>query len=138
MPYLIDTDVIIYHLNGIVAAESLLQRLAHEGLSISAVTYMEAVDGLARGTEPLVARQRFDILLSVLSVVPFDRREAQRCADLRTALRARGKRVRPRSLDIMIAATAIEHDLTLVTNNPGDYDDIPELSLQAAQINTGL
>ena len=133
VPYLIDTDVIIYHLNGIVAAESLLQRLAHEGLSISAVTYMEAVDGLARGTEPLVARQRFDI-----SVVPFDRREAHRCADLRTALRARGKRVRPRSLDIMIAATAIEHDLTLVTNNPGDYDDIPELSLQAAQINTGL
>jgi predicted nucleic acid-binding protein len=34
----------------------------------------------------------------------------------------------------MIAATALQHDMTLVTNNPGDYDDIPGLSVEAARI----
>jgi len=34
----------------------------------------------------------------------------------------------------MIAATALEHDMTLVTNNPRDYDDVPDLTLEAANI----
>jgi predicted nucleic acid-binding protein len=29
----------------------------------------------------------------------------------------------------LIATTALEYDLTLVTDNIGDYEDIPELTL---------
>jgi predicted nucleic acid-binding protein len=32
-------------------------------------------------------------------------------------------------MDLMIAATAIEHGLTLATNNPADYRDIPNLQV---------
>jgi len=42
-------------------------------------------------------------------------------------LRRQGKRVNNRALDLLIAATAIEHDLTLVTRNLQDYGDIPGL-----------
>jgi predicted nucleic acid-binding protein len=35
--------------------------------------------------------------------------------------------VRQRALDLIIAATALEHDLTLVTRNREDFQDIPGL-----------
>jgi predicted nucleic acid-binding protein len=34
-----------------------------------------------------------------------------------------------RALDLLIAAPALEHQLTLVTRNLGDYNDIPGLDL---------
>lgn len=44
-------------------------------------------------------------------------------------LSGQGKRVRQRALDLLIAATAIEHNLTLVTRNQADYRDVPGLML---------
>jgi predicted nucleic acid-binding protein len=37
--------------------------------------------------------------------------------------------VNSRALDLIIAATALEYDLTLVTKNTDDFKDIPHLSL---------
>lgn len=54
---------------------------------------------------------------------------ARRCAGLREMLRKQGKRVNQRAFDLLIAATAIEHGLTLVTRNTDDYEDIPGLKL---------
>ncbi len=34
-----------------------------------------------------------------------------------------------RSLDLIIAATALEYNLTLVTRNTEDYADVPDLKL---------
>ena len=39
------------------------------------------------------------------------------------------KRVKSRALDLINAAIALEHDLTLVTRNVEDYQDIPDLKL---------
>ena len=54
---------------------------------------------------------------------------AERCAGLRETLQRHGKRVRPRALDLIVAATALEYGLTLVTRNTDDYRDIPGLTL---------
>ena len=48
---------------------------------------------------------------------------------LRAELQQHGQRVRLRVLDLLTAATALEHDLTLVTRNLADYEDIPDLAL---------
>jgi len=50
-------------------------------------------------------------------------------ARLRRDLRARKLPVAQRALDLFIAATALEHQLTLVTHNRGDYADVPGLTL---------
>jgi predicted nucleic acid-binding protein len=45
---------------------------------------------------------------------------AQRCARLREALRGDRRRVDARAFDLLVAATALEYDLTLVTRNLRD------------------
>ena len=132
MPYLIDTDLIIDHLGNVPRATELLARLAPEGVAISVVTYMEAWQGVLRSPAPEDARQRFEVLLSALPVLPFSEAVARRTAHLREDLRRAGRNPRRRALDLMIAATALEHEFTLVTRYVGDYRDIPGLELHDA------
>jgi predicted nucleic acid-binding protein len=53
---------------------------------------------------------------------------ARRCAALREELGRQGKRVRARAFDPVLAATALEHRLRLVTRNLADFADLPALS----------
>lgn len=62
-------------------------------------------------------------------VLPIPRDVARRCARLREALRRQGHRVNSRAFDLINAAIAIEHDLTLVTRNANDFRDIPNLKV---------
>jgi len=57
---------------------------------------------------------------------------AKRCASLRETLKKQGKRVKARALDLMTAAIALENNLTVVTRNSEDYNDIPDLLLYKA------
>jgi predicted nucleic acid-binding protein len=54
---------------------------------------------------------------------------AVRMAEIRRQLMVSGKQVDHRALDIVIAATAIEHDLILVTRNARHFEDIETLRL---------
>jgi len=125
MRYLLDSDIVIYHLNGVVQAINLLDQLAGDGMAMSAVTYMEVLQG--PGSRTAEQQERLSVLLNLVPVLPMTEAEALRCADIRLALAAEGKRVRSRALDLIVAATALEHNLTMVTNNVSDYADIPGL-----------
>jgi tRNA(fMet)-specific endonuclease VapC len=130
MAYLIDSDWVIDHLANVPEATELLEGLAGEGIAISIVTYMEVFQGLLRS--PSVAEEeepRFDTFVEGVPVIPLSLAVARRCARIRETLRRQRKRVNTRALDLIIAAAALEHDLTLVTRNLEDYDDIPELRL---------
>lgn len=130
MAYLIDSDWIIDWLAGERTARELLVSLAEEGIGISIVTYMEAYQGVSRSQTPVEARQKLADLLEGIPLIPFSPAVARRCAGLRETLRKQGRRVNKRALDLLIAATAIEHDLELVTRNTADYADVPELKLR--------
>lgn len=136
MAYLIDTDLVIYHLNDVAAAEQLVDQLFDAGVAMSAITYAEVLEGLRLGVDPARAQHRFDAIALQVPVVAFGEAEAEHAAQIRAELRQRGRRVRSRALDLLIAATARANDLTLVTNNPADYNDIPDLRLQAASISS--
>jgi tRNA(fMet)-specific endonuclease VapC len=129
MPYLVDSDWVIDHLANVPAAADLLVRLARDGIAISIITYMEAYQGVLRSADPAAARGALARLLRVMPVLPISRAVARRCAELRERLRVEGRRVHPRALDLLIAATALEHQLALVTRNREDYADIADLVL---------
>lgn len=79
-----------------------------------------------------VYRQRFELFSEVVPILPLTIQTAKQCAAVQAALRRDGRRVRPRALDLLIAATAFEQGLTLVTNNVADFVDIADLVVEDA------
>lgn len=132
MPYLIDSDVVIDHLADVPTATTLLEQLASDGIAVSILTYMESYQGVLRSPHQTRARRKFEAFLETVPVLPFSVVGAKRCAQLRETLHREGKRVKARTLDLMTAAIAIEHHLTLVTRNMEDYNDIRGLKLYKA------
>ena len=131
MPYLLDTDIVIDHLARQPATTALIARLAPDGVALSIITYMEIYQGILRSPDRERAEADFDAFLATTPLLPFSPAVARRCAALREQLRQRGQRVRARALDLIVAATALEHELTLVTRNRDDYADISDLELYA-------
>ena len=131
MAYLLDSNLVIPYLADDPATVPLVERLAFDGIAISIITckYMEVYQGTLRSPDPARASDQFESLLAVVPTLPFSPAVARRCASLREELKGRGRRVRDRALDLMIAATALEHGLQLVTRNLADYEDIPHLTV---------
>lgn len=127
--YLTDSDWLIDYLDDLPEAVELLGPLADLGLAFSTVAYMEAFEGTLRQPNPAAAQARLHLGLRPLRTIPVSDQIAERCALIRYDLRSRGRRIRERTLDLLIAATAIEHNLTLVTRNVDDFGDIPGLRL---------
>ena len=129
MPYLVDSNVVIDHLGEVTEASQFLDRFAQDGIVISIVTYMEAYQGVVRSEQPAEAAEKFHAFADKVLILPFSFAVAERCARLRETLRSQNKRVKSRALDLVIAATALEYGLTLVTKNTEDFKDIPDLIL---------
>ena len=129
MPFLIDSDWVIDHLANVPQAVRLLERLASDRIAISIVSYMEAYQGIGRSPHPQQAQNQFQTFIESVPILPFSPAVARRCARLREELQSQGKRVNTRALDLIIAATALEYDLTLVTRNIQDFQDIPDLEI---------
>ena len=129
MAYIVDSDWLIDYLANDEEATQVVEGLADEGFSISIITYMEVYEGLEAGRYEDDATAKFEDILSEAPLLQISPEVARRCARLRHHLRTEGKRVNQRSLDLILAATALEHGLTLVTRNTEDYRDIPGLDL---------
>ncbi|MCI2239112.1 hypothetical protein MO973_30385 [Paenibacillus sp. TRM 82003] len=111
MAVLIDSNVLI---DGIVV----------EGASISILTMFELAGGINSSADPAVRstrQRRYDLAAAVFDPFPVSQRVLDAYHDIDAAVVTIGRKPRPRRLDLMIAATARAHDLSLVTSNLGDY-----------------
>jgi predicted nucleic acid-binding protein len=113
--FLLDTDVMIWHLRGRPEVTKTLRDLqAFSVPSCSALSLLEVRVGMKKGEE-----QKTDLFLGSLSVFDVTRRIADRAADL-----IREQKVKGVTLDLpdaVIAGTCLLHDLTLVTYNTKHY-----------------
>jgi len=129
MHYLLDTNWVIFGLINDRAAVDLIDTLMGDGVAVSMVTYMEAYQGTLRETTSEAERAAFARFFATVPILPFSAPVARRCAELRHQLKQQGRRVNSRAMDLIIAATALDYGLELVTRNTSDYDDIPGLTL---------
>lgn len=97
-------------------------------LVVSMITVGELRAGVLSATDPAARAVRLRSLAKALETepLPIDDRVATAWAELRGRLRDAGRRLAVN--DSWIAATAIAHDLSLVTQDR-DYTDVPGLTV---------
>jgi predicted nucleic acid-binding protein len=98
-------------------------------VALSIISHSETLEGILGSRDPRAAERVFRTFLQGARVLPITRTVSRRHAALRLELRRNRRQVRERALDLLIAATALTYDLTLVTSNSRDFDDIPDLKL---------
>jgi len=128
MSCLVDTDWIIDGLRGRPEALAVLEERRDEGLGVSIITLGEVYEGAHNNPQPDVHVASFQEFLALFTVLPLTDETMQHFARLHVLLRRRGNLIP--DLDLLIAATAIEHELVLLTRNRRHVERIPDLQLQ--------
>ena len=112
---LVDTDIAIDFLRRRDYALKLLESWAGEGLlAISTLTHLEIYQGMKTGEER-ATNAFLDGLVSVVVDIPI----ARRAGTMLGELRSKGKTIG--IADAIIAATAVQFDTPLLTNNIEHY-----------------
>lgn len=130
--YLLDTDIVISALKGKQTVDELLH-LGEEGASaaLSIITVYEVWEGIhgSKKISPEAGEQQFNQFIErcIEELIPVDLEIAKNAGKLRAQLRQKGQ-VIP-DTDILIAATCIVNDLTLVTRNKRHFARIKGLSI---------
>lgn len=115
---LLDTSVVIDL--GAIDRDELPDRI-----SISAVTMAELAAGPHATDDPAERARRQDRLQraeSTFDPLAFDADAARAYGRVYASVTAAGRKARgPRAVDLLIAATALAHDLPIYTRNPDDF-----------------
>jgi predicted nucleic acid-binding protein len=120
---LVDTDVLIWHLRGNPQAARWLDRL--QPLTISSVSYLEVLQGMRNKAE-LVAVQKM-LQQRKANVLPITEDITRQATELMEAMTlSHGLQMG----DALIAATALEHGLPLLTGNVKHFAAIPGLLIE--------
>lgn len=123
-----DTDWIIDALHEHGPAIRTLESLAPAGLAVSLVTYAELYEGAFYARDSKQALAEVSTFLDAKDVIPATQVILERFAVIRGGL-TRHLRNQDGDFDLVIAATALTHDLTLVTRNLRHVRHVAGLSI---------
>lgn len=115
-------------LNGQEQAIQTLATLAPEGLAVSDMTYAELYEGAYYARKRDRDLRALHDLLDGKDLLPLTIDVLERFAILRGAL-PRQHRQQLGDVDLLIAATAITHELILLTRNLRDFKLVPGLTI---------
>jgi len=125
--YLVDSDYLVDALVGIPSATILIEGLAGDGVGISIVSYGEVFEGAFSDTDPKPRLTQIRAFLARFALIDLSDPIMEHFARVRTDLRRQGMLIP--DLDLLIATTALYHDLALVTRNLRHFARIPDLTL---------
>ena len=123
---LLDTNIVSFIFKGDSRAKEYAPHLQGKRLAISFMTVAELYQwATIRKWGSQRIKQLEQTLMSNYTVLSFDIALCQKWGEIRAKRRAMGKPISPE--DAWVAATALQHDLPLVTHNPKDFEGIPSL-----------
>ena len=125
--YLLDTDIIIYSLKGHPVLQENLRRHLNDPLQISIVTCLELYYGAYKSPQVTGNLAKVKRIEETLEVIPLGTEAAEIFGRLKAQLEIKGTRLD--DFDLMIAACALTHNLTLVTNNEMHFRRIEGLKV---------
>ncbi len=128
MTHLIDSDWLIDVFHGQQQATATLTTLAPGGLCISIVTYGELYEGAYYSRNPQGAIAQLQAFIAPVTILPLTGPITERFGIVRGSL-PRNVRQQVGDMDLLIAATALHHGLTLVTRNVKDFGLVPGVAI---------
>jgi tRNA(fMet)-specific endonuclease VapC len=132
MKYLLDTNMMIHLFQAKEPLNSNVQKRNPDQMAVSGFTEAEILFGvensdLKNREQNRIARA---IAMSAFTRIYHDESVSEAYGKIKTHL-LKNKIYTPNNeIDIFIAATAVAKDLTLITNNTKDFDQIPNLKIQ--------
>lgn len=118
--FLIDSDCVVYAMTA--RYEALGRRLSQcepGEVGISAISFAEVALGSSNGKPP--PRDVLAAFIQAIPLLPFDEAAARTYAQLP---------VRRARFDRLLAAHALSIGATIITNNEGDFSDVPGLTVE--------
>lgn len=125
---LLDSDTLSFYFKGNAAVIQKIDSylIAYGFIHVSVITYYEILNGLLF-KDARAQLQRFQQFIQLNQVLPVNLAVAEVAAKIYADLRKNNQMIGHN--DVLIGATALENDLTLVTNNTNHFSRIPGLSL---------
>ncbi len=121
---LVDTDVLIWHLRGYPQATRRLDELG--ALTLSAVSYLEVLQGMRNKAELVAVKKMLQHRSATL--LPVSEAITQRAIELMEAITlSHGLQMG----DALIAATALDHGLPVLTANVKHFGAVQGLKVEA-------
>jgi tRNA(fMet)-specific endonuclease VapC len=129
MMYFFDTNICIYFLKGIFPElQKRVLAAQPDKIKIPSMVAAELIYGARKSEKAAETTEKVKRFLKPLQIIPFDEEAAFFYGNLRASLEKAGNTIGFN--DIIIAATALAHNGTLVTNNSGEFSRIKGLNLE--------
>ncbi|MDR3527832.1 MAG: PIN domain-containing protein [Rhizomicrobium sp.] len=129
MRYLLDTAVLSDFVRGNAAVMAQIRQRAPSDLAVSVITEHEVEYGLQRAPHlpaPVVEAMRD--LMGAVTVLALEREDARMAASIRAQLAAQGTPLG--AYDLLLAATALRHNLIMVSHNTSEFSRLSGLRLE--------
>jgi len=127
--YLVDTDWAIHYLNGHPQIVKKLDDLKEQGLALSVISLAELYEGVYYSTDPDGNEEDLNDFLRGVAIIGIDGKTCKEFARERGRLRAVGRMIG--DFDLLIGTTALQHNLTLLTNNRRHFEAIDRLPIES-------
>jgi predicted nucleic acid-binding protein len=127
---IIDSGIFIASERGQLDIDQTLESAGTTAFAIAAITASELLVGVSYANEQKRAErfERVETILSRYRIVPFDEEVARIYAKLYVALKKAGRPIA--SHDLMVAATALHQNFSVITRDKRSFPHIPQLTVQ--------
>lgn len=126
--YLLDTNICIYFRKGrFPGLGARLEAMPAGSVAMSVITYGELAFGVEKSRDPQGSRSVLHRLTAQIPVLGLNPDVGSHYGDIRAYLAKSGRPIGAN--DLWIAAHARSLDLTVVTNNVGEFARVPRLSV---------
>jgi tRNA(fMet)-specific endonuclease VapC len=127
MKYLIDTDWIIDHLRGKEEMRNKLKEFKPSGIAVSIISLAELYEGVYYSKNQEKSQKQLETLLTQFSLLEVDKETCKIFGKERGRLRKAGKIIC--DFDLLIASTALSHNLTILSNNSKHFERLEGLNI---------
>lgn len=126
--YLLDTDTIIFSLKGHDVVIKNLQRHFHDSMKISVITLMELYYGAYKSKKVESNLAKIKTLETSLEIIPLGSEVVEVFGMCKAKLEKKGTPLD--DFDLILASSALTHNLVLVTNNLKHFKKIEGLKIE--------